>query len=669
MKNKEKKSYTYILRYYLPVLPLYDEDYTEKRFVELLEFCKTAKVEAVMFFVALSPYCYYLPEDPALTQTWVEQMKPYIERLKAQGIGYQLNFQNSLGSVPQGQDMEKYFNWEYLVDNNGYKSPCGCPIGKKFRQHTGKRLQYWAKTKPDVVWLDDDFRMHNHLNGAKSKSGGDFYCFCDEHIRLFNEKYNKHYTRESLVEEILRPGKPSWARQTYLPFVGDLMAETAEWTSDVIHKESPETRVALMTSMPDVHATEWRDWKRTLDGFEKRRKPLLRPHFGPYNENDPRDAIYSYSRYEQLKAQLKKAYGGEIDYCPELENTPFTVWSKSAAHTAYQIALSAFMGSQGITLSLYDLNGAAFFEEPAYCEVLKEEKPFVNKLFRLNLRNAKSLGVIIPTDPQSGLHYTLTKDDNFNNLRGAERYIQDYLLKIGIPCCYRTTDALEGGVVALDGYTANFLSDDVLKKVLSGSVFIDYGAAQILIERGFGSYIGIREFESNTDKVVQSEVFTKRKRKDGTYICVPCRITAGNWGKANLLENAEILSQFVLPNGEKVPGLVWFDNSYGGKVLIYIAKKDWSRAFYTHQRVAYFKDLFQKLSPTLPRLDCHSYTMLAAIEKDGEKYYSITNLATDTEKNYVLNGKNLPETLSVYQTSVYLEKNGKLKRIGKTKSY
>lgn len=667
---KKLKAYPYILRYYLPVLPLYDEEYTEKRFVELLDFCKKTKVESVMFFVALSPYCYYWGEDPTLTETWVEQMKPYIERLKAAGISYQLNFQNTLGAVPMGQNMEKYFDWEHLVDQNGYKSNCGCPIGEKFRRHTGKRLKYWAKTKPDVIWLDDDFRMHGHNYGSRTQTVGlAFYCYCEDHIRLFNEKYNTNYTRKSLVEEILKEGEPSWARSAYLRFIGDTMTETAEWMSNVIHKESPKTRVALMTSMPDVHATEWRDWKKTLDGFEPNYKPLLRSHFGVYCENDPREAIYSYSRYEQLKPQLKKAYGGEIDYCPEIENTPFTVWQKSASLTAYQIALSAFMGSQGVTLSLYDLNGGAFYEEPMYPEVLKKEKPFVNKLFNLDLRNAKSLGVMIPTDPESGLHYKLREGEDYNHLRGSGRYIQDYLLKIGIPCCYRTPEELDGGLVALDSYSAGFLSDEELKKVLSGSAFIDYGAAQRLIERGFGSYIGIVGFEENIYKFVQSEVFTKRKREDGTFICVPCRVASGNWGKATFLEGVETLSHFVLPDGEQVPGFVWYDNPYGGKVLTYIAKEDWARAFFTHQRVAYIKELFHKLSPSLPHLDCHSYTMLAAIEKGDEKYYFITNLSADTGRKYVLNGKKLSDPLDLYQTAVYVERKGKFKRIGKTKKY
>ena len=45
MSNKQG----YILRYYLPVKPNFDEEYTKKRFDELLKFCEGAKIDAVMY--------------------------------------------------------------------------------------------------------------------------------------------------------------------------------------------------------------------------------------------------------------------------------------------------------------------------------------------------------------------------------------------------------------------------------------------------------------------------------------------------------------------------------------------------------------------------------------------------------------------------------------------
>ena len=56
-----KVKHGYILRYYLPVKPHFDEDYTNKRFVELIDFCRKTQIESVMFYVALDPNWYYMP--------------------------------------------------------------------------------------------------------------------------------------------------------------------------------------------------------------------------------------------------------------------------------------------------------------------------------------------------------------------------------------------------------------------------------------------------------------------------------------------------------------------------------------------------------------------------------------------------------------------------------
>ena len=99
---KQKLQQNYILRYYLPVKPLFDKDFTDKRFKELISFCKRTKTQSVMFFVAFRPDFYYLPDDAENAKRVREQMTPYIELLRKENINYQLNFQNLIGSVSNG---------------------------------------------------------------------------------------------------------------------------------------------------------------------------------------------------------------------------------------------------------------------------------------------------------------------------------------------------------------------------------------------------------------------------------------------------------------------------------------------------------------------------------------------------------------------------------------
>ena len=667
----EKKKQGYILRYYLPVKPNFDEDFTEKRFNELLNFCKKTGVEAVMFYVALDPDFYYMPDSATYAISWQKQMLPYVKRLKKAGISYQLNFQNFIGATVAGTDLTQKYDWEYLVDSKGNTTACACPLGKKFRKDAEVRLRVWAETDPDIIWIDDDFRLHGHGSPLLASYKGaapydDFYCYCDEHIRLFNERYHVSYDRESLLKEMFQEGEPSWARKAYLEFLSDTMVDTAKWMSNVVHGANPRTKLAQMTSAPSTHAATGRHWGNFLTALSNGKNPVLRPTFGPYQEGDPKGFAYCYAVLSQLKAHVRETYEGRVEYCPEVENTRFTVWSKSTAATSFQLALSAFMGCQDITLSLYDLEGGAFFDEPAYGKMLKKQKPFLDELVGLDLYDAKPLGVMIPTTGESGKNYVCRQGGDFTNLDGRERYIHSYFLKMGIPCRFVNPKELEEGVYVLDAYSANILKDKDLQTILQNSVFMDAGAVEVLLKRGYGADIGVQGVSQRLGNVHAEHIHTFT-RKDGTYIRVPSRVPSKAWYTAELNKDVEILSEFRTPDGKAYPATIWYENKNGGKVAIFLAKERWGDGFYTHHRVTFIKDIFARLSPTLPRVDCQSYTLSAFSQKGEDTYFLIANLSTDTMTEYVVNGERIKEKLGVYQTAVFVERNGDIKKIGKTK--
>ena len=667
------EKHQYILRYYLPIKPHFDEEYTEKRFQELLSFCEETSTEAVMFYVALSPDWYYMPDTVEYARESRDQMLPYIKRLRAAGISYQLNFQNLVGSTLGGVDFSSYYEWENLVDHKGRESlGCGCPIGKRFREHAGERLRIWAETNPDIIWIDDDLRYHNHgtpilatLEGEKGYN--DFYCFCDEHIRKFNKQNWTNYDRETLVREMEQQGEVSETRKAYLDFLNDTIVETAEWIRKTVQEVSPNTKLAQMTSKPDVHAAEGRDWNRFLSALCGEYTPIVRAHFGPYMEKDPKDAVKCYKLLAQTMAQIKEVYPWDVAYCPEIENTRFTTWAKSSAMTTFQLMLSAFMGCQGTTLSLFDLDGGAFFDEPLYGEMLKTQKEFLGKVTSLGLGECKNEGVIIPTSGQSGREYHLRQGETLETLGGKKRYIDNYLLKAGVPCRYLASREIDAkGVVALDGFSAGFLSDHEIRTILSGGVLLDGEAANILCERGFAEEIGVSDLKKQRI-FVNAEVIKTFTRKDGTYIRIPSRIPVGNWYTSKLTEATKVLSEFLTPEGKKYPGMTFCENDLGGRVAIYHATKDWGDGFYTHHRIAFFKDVISYLGKGIPRIDCHSYALaVSKVSGNGERYYFIANLSTDTMTSVTINGNVVDCYLGVYGVAIYHEIENQLILIGTT---
>lgn len=101
--NLTDNEHTYILRYYLPCLPQYPSDVTERRSDELVDYCKKHNIGAVMFYVDLNPYWYYMPDTQEHNSYVVEVVQKASQKLKEAGISYQLNYQNLFGSWEIGR--------------------------------------------------------------------------------------------------------------------------------------------------------------------------------------------------------------------------------------------------------------------------------------------------------------------------------------------------------------------------------------------------------------------------------------------------------------------------------------------------------------------------------------------------------------------------------------
>jgi hypothetical protein len=667
------ENFEYILRYYLPVKPYFDEEYTAKRFEELISFCKDTGCETVMFFVALNPDWYYMPDTIENCRAVREQLLPYVKKLREEGIAYQINFQDWIGQTLGGADFSDVFSWENMVDHKGRESlGTGCFFGEKFLKISEERLRIWAETEPDAIWLDDDFRLHNHGSPSLAAAEGkpryaDYYCFCDEHIRRFNEKHGTSYDRETILSEIQKDGEPTEMRVKYLDFQAETIAEAADWVRNAVQSISPKTHLAQMTSLPDVHAAEGRNWGTFLTSLCGEYDPIIRAHFGEYAEPSSRDFVTPFRMLSQLRANIRECFDGHVEYYTEIENTRYTVWTKSRAASVYQLFLSAFMGTPGVTLAIHDLDGGALGEEPRYWAMLKDNKELLNTVKTYGFDKMKELGVAIPTSSDSGRKIRLS-GGGYEEMGGNGRYFEHYLLKMGIPCTYVNGKELDSGkVIALDRFTASYLSDDELKLILSGGVLMEGGAAEVLIGRGYAEYIGV---DSMTLKRCDAnvEIIKTFTRPDGTHIRIPSRAPIGCWYESELNETTQVLSEFADPRGNRSAAMTRFENSLGGKVAVYHAVKDFGNGFYTHNRETFIKDVIASLSPEIPRIDCDSYLLTTVRENEnGDRYYFVCNLSTDAIDKLTIDGERVDITLGVYGCAIFERKNGTLNLVVKAR--
>jgi hypothetical protein len=614
----------------LPIPPYVDGETTVKRLTELVSFCKRSHVEAVAFYVNFRSNWYYMPDTKEHALVWASEMKEIVPQIRDAGISYQLNIQDLLGHQTGGVDFREDYPWEYLVDERGNVNlGCACPVGPRFREIMGQQLRDWAATEPDVIWIDDDFRLFNHGSG---KRGMDWYCFCPSHLEWFSKKYGARCTREELVASILKPGEPSLERLAWLDFQNETMKDTCSWVSNEIHKMSPNTRVAQMISHPDAHAVEGRNWGDFLENLSgKGLRPIVRPTFGPYTEGTPVGFVNSYRVLDQSLVSIRMHYPRKVDAFPEIENTRFTRWAKSGAATRFQLWLGQLMGCSGITLSLYDLEGTPLDEEPLYERVLVDEKPALDQLASLQLDKWKRRGVGLLADPDAARKVQVSGGDDISRLLGPGRTWDYPLLQLGIPVCYFSPeDALKAEVVALDGLSAWLPNDSEMRVLLSHGVLLDSNASDVLIRRGYGLEIGV-DVESSESYQTSSEIFHGNIIYGLPEKRMPMRLVSERWSNLILKDGAKEVTTIIDPKGIGHAGTVIFENSLGGRIASYAGSVELGAEFYNHTRALWSLALLNWLSKDKFPLCMKATQRFLSIRRDfGQKtLLAFANLAID----------------------------------------
>jgi len=624
---------TYILRYFLPRPPYVNSGDTHHYLNKLIQFCRSNNVEAVQFYCNFHPDWYYMPDQPEHSIQWAEEMKKTAEACREAHISYQLNFQVTLGMHTGGTDMRSRYDWEYLINHRGEEvEGCGCPLGPKFREAMGPVIRAWAETKPDVIWFDDDLRLHNH-----SLMHPDWYCYCPIHLRLFEERTGSAYRPEQLFKLAFGSGAVHPVRSEWLSLLNETMTDTASWIASIVHEVSPHTRNAQMVSNPEIHSLEGRNWSNYLSAISgSRHRPLLRPFFGPYTEGPPLEFISSYTALDQLIANVRQQVKQKVDYCPEIENTRFTRWAKSTEATRYQLRLGGLMGCPGITLSLFDLEGTPLEEEPGYAQLLREEKQLLNQLALLQLADWKPRGLGIFTDAEMGVKIECEEDGQDPQLArsffaGPGHTWSSQLLQMGIPVYHLNVEEKEWPeVIALDGVSAQLLPNDDILRILRGSVLLDAHAACILLERGYGDLIGVCELE-RMQHMTSAELFHPHVLQDMPGGRMPLRLRAGHWFCLTLMENARMLSTIIDAQGERYPGTVLYENKLGGKTAIYAGGNDLGSEFHNHQRIRWSESLLNWLSNSTFPIFVKAEQRMLMIRRDCDEsiLFAIANLSAD----------------------------------------
>lgn len=472
--------YEYSLRYVFDV-----RHNTEEKNKALLKFVKDAKIDDVCFIIN-GEELNHSHLTAVETEPWLEEIKTLQKRLAQLGVTTSLNPWTTIMHSDRGFKVNPELGFKTFVDIDGDKAKdMACPADPKWRQYITERYAQYASIHPKRLWLEDDFRHYNH-------SPLKLMCFCPFHMKLYQEKLGHTESRETFVKALLTPGKPLPERRIYLEQARHEMIETEQLIEQAVHQVSPETDLGQMTSFPDWHAIEGRDWAGLLDaqrGNKTKHPRVVRPHLPAYNEVSPIMYGRNFEKYSAITATYA---GNQAELYPELENSMWTRQVKSNNFIAFQIITTALLGAKGILLNIFDMMGNGINENWGYSKMLSDIKPFVNKLSaeRLDLETLSGVKVLVDQDSAFNtqtitgkmVEELLPQDKQWASLLGAFGIASAIL-----PVNQQDISNLKNEIIAISGQILRGMDKDLIRTMFNqNKVLLDGDSVQVLIDLGLG---------------------------------------------------------------------------------------------------------------------------------------------------------------------------------------
>ncbi len=463
--------------------------YEEERLSSIVEFCVKHKFDNVMLFINAETYNQgHMTKEEA--KPWVEAIKRAKKALNEKGISVSLNPWIEIGHLDRGRKLKEGQNFVTMEDYDGNKSPLvACPMDENWRSYFTDFYKYLLEeVEPCVMWVEDDFRLHNH---APLKYGG---CFCPLHMNAFNAKLGTKYTREEFTDLLFRKTPDENVKRAFLDVNRECMNDLAKVLGDTVKKYSPKTEVGLMSSAHIRHAMEGRDWHTVHKNLASGGEMINRLHLPMYMET----SIKSY--YLVFNAFTFVCRGLLPDECriyPELEISSFNVFSKDKECVRFQVESSLPLELAGMTYDIFDYTGNGALPSYGYGEAVNKIDAYLNSVMNSGYKYGNLSGMVLPIDEKTAYNRKIEAGD-FMSLSPDMPYPWARLQAYGVAAKTSTEKHFKEQTVALYGDIVNNFTDSELKDLFANNRAVLEGTAVMaLVERGLGSLVGIKSYKAD----------------------------------------------------------------------------------------------------------------------------------------------------------------------------
>ena len=414
-----------------------------------------------------------------------------------------------------------------------------CPLDEKFTDDIAEWAESVAKAAPDMILLDDDFRM-----------GDNFGCCCELHKKRMREALGEEIP-ENLFELVLHGGENKY-RTAYLKAQGAGLVRMAEKIRNRVDGVDPGIRIGACITPDrwDANGVDPVEMSKILAG---KTKPFIRLFGAPYHT-----CITSLgAAIDKERTEFHRLKNLGIEVISEGDTYPRPRFDCPASYLeCFDMILRADGGSDGILKYMIDYYASPSYETgyiDAHCGN-KELSAMIDELFA----DGKCFGFTpyLPLDKLEHSYLDCARGDEFRIL-GEQTFEYDspyeLLLSAQLPTTYE-----DGAPKIVFGESARLVGEEELR---CGAV-IDMEAAMILSSRGID--VGLDE--------VREDSYVKNGFSDVPYEYVIesdelVRLDPVGMPEFTLKEGARVLTRLV--RGKTTRDFVYtYENSAGHRLLV-----------------------------------------------------------------------------------------------------
>ena len=519
-----------------------DEEHIDEFCEDIERQIKDGIATAPLFSMTLTP-----EGDPVIDKAamYCDVYKKYKAKLDVKGLPSGVLIQASIGHGSRKLDRPSPLP-KYIALVSGSEREICCPYGEGFRKYIKKAAATIAAANPVHIMLDDDFRLM-----ARDQRG----CACPMHMKRFNELSGENFTREQLYAAMQKEDETAARyKEIFIKTQIESLIECAKEIRAGIDSVDPALPGSYCLCGNSAEAAY--EIASIMAG--KGNPVTVRVNNGNYFATDHR--AFSHIMY-RAASQIKALSGKPDIILAETDTFPQNRYSTSAAalhaHFVFTILEGASGAKQWITRLCTDVSAYEPKSGEAYRRKLAKYSKFYESLIELS-RDLTWIGCKIPVSPRPA--YVLTPADSEASSKGWHCRVLD---RFGVPMHFSS----EGeGVYFFDSRADKYFTDEEMIEILSGKVVLDAKAAESIIERGLGKYLGV-ELKAREEGApnASGEIMYPKGLCRSQYLVREMRVAA---------EDVKVYSDvYHLREGKykdiMFPGVTSYKNELGGTVVVF----------------------------------------------------------------------------------------------------